>query len=89
MSQSYEDFIQLICVRCEDVGLDCGCNIYGISKKTVIDNTIIHMHEYHAISPEEMTTDMKLKILENIHVHYPPPLTGPSFYNSHFCQGIQ
>ena len=27
----------------------------------------------HAIRPEEMTTDMKLKILENIHVHYPPP----------------
>ena len=42
------------------------------------------MLEYHAIKPEEMTTDMKLKILENIYVHYPPPLTSPSFYNSHF-----
>ena len=84
MSQTYDDCIQLFCVHCKDVGLDCACTIYGINEETVIHNTILHMLEYHAIKPEEMTTDMKLKILENIYVHYPPSLTSPSFYNSHF-----
>ena len=84
MSQTYDDCIQLFCVRCKDVGLDCACIIYGINEETVIYNTILHMLEHHAIKPEEMTTDMKLKILENIYVHYPPPLTSPSFYNSNF-----
>jgi hypothetical protein len=31
-----------------------------------MDNTIMHMFEYHAINPEEMTTCMKLKIKENV-----------------------
>lgn len=66
-----------------DIGLDCNCTIYGVSEELVIYNTILHLLEYHAIRPEEMTADMKLKI-ENIYVHYPPPLTSPSFYNSHF-----
>ena len=85
MFQTYEDCIERpFCVRCGDVGLDCNCTIYGVSEESVIYNAILHLLEYHAIRPEEMTTDMKLKILENIHVHYPPPLTGPSFCNSHF-----
>lgn len=86
MSQAYEDCIQLFCVSCEDVGLDCNCNTYGISDETVIYNTILHMLEYHAIKPEEMTTCMKLKILESIRVHRSPPLTSPSSYNNHFSE---
>ena len=86
MSQAYEDCIQLFCVSCEDVGLDCNCNTYGISDETVIYNTILHMLEYHAIKPEEMTTCMKLKILESIRVHCSPPLTSPSSYNNHFSE---
>ncbi len=31
------------------------------------------MFEYHAIEPNEMTTGMGLKIIENIHVHHSPP----------------
>lgn len=69
MSQTYEDCIQLFCVRCRDVGLDCDCTIYGINENTVIDNTILHMFECHAIKPQEMTTHMRLKITENVHVH--------------------
>jgi predicted small metal-binding protein len=69
MSQTYEDCLELFCVCCKDVGLDCNCNTYGISDETVVYNTILHMLEYHAIKPEEMTTYMKLKILESIHVH--------------------
>ena len=51
--------IQLFCIRCDDVGLYCNCIIYGISEEQVIYNTIIHMFEYHAINPAEMTTGMK------------------------------
>jgi predicted small metal-binding protein len=84
MSQAYENCIQLFCVRCEDVGLHCNCIIYGISEEVVTYNTILHMLEYHAIKPEEMTSCMKLKILENIHVHHPPPPENQLAYNSHF-----
>ena len=69
MSQSYEECSQeLFCVRCKDVGLDCNCTIYGIDEEIVIDNTILHLFENHAIEPEEMTTCMRLKISENVHV---------------------
>jgi len=83
MSQTFEDCLQLFCVRCGDVGLDCNCAIYGISEETVIDDTIIHMSENHAIKPEEMTTCMRLQITENVRVcvHHS---TLPSSYNNHF-----
>ena len=69
MSQSYEECSQeLFCVRCKDVGLDCNCTIYGIDEEIVIDNTILHLFENHAIEPEEMTTCMRLKISENVHI---------------------
>ena len=84
MSQLFEDCIKSFCIRCEDVGLDSNCINYGISEERVIYNTILHMLEYHAIKPEEMTAYMKLKILENIHVHHSPPPAGPSSYNNHF-----
>ena len=84
MSQTYEDSIQLFCVRCEDVGLDCNCTIYGISEERVIDNTIIHIFEYHAIKPDEMTTCMRLKIKENPHVHHSPPPQSQLEYNNDF-----
>ena len=84
MSQTYEDCLQLFCVCCKDVGLDCNCNTYGISDETVVYNTISHMLEYHAIKPEEMTTCMKLKILESIRVHHSLPPESQLAYNSHF-----
>lgn len=62
MSISYQDCIQLFCVRCEDVGLDCNCTIHGINEEQVIDDVTLHMFEYHAIKPEEMTMCMSLKI---------------------------
>jgi hypothetical protein len=37
---------------------------------------IMHMDEYHAIVPEEMTTCMKLKIRENIHPYPDSVRTG-------------
>ena len=49
MSQTYDDCIQLFCVRCKDVGLDCACTVYGINEEIVVYSTILHMLEYHAI----------------------------------------
>jgi predicted small metal-binding protein len=67
MSQIFEDFSRSLCVRCSDVGLNCGCVIFGKNEEKVMDMTIMHMFEYHAINPEEMTSEMKSKIKENIH----------------------
>jgi predicted small metal-binding protein len=84
MSLAYEDCIQLYCVRCEEVGLDCSCVIYGINEEQVIETTILHMFENHAIKPEEMTTCMKLKIKENIHAHPALSIRGQLENNNHF-----
>ena len=51
------------------MGLDCGHVIFGNNEYAVMHNAVVHMHEYHAIIPEEMTTCMKLKISENIHLN--------------------
>ena len=86
MSQTYDDCLQLFCIHCGDIGLDCDYTTYGINEETVIDNTIIHLSDNHAIVPEEMTTCMRLKMIENIQVHHSPPLTSLSSYNSHFSE---
>jgi predicted small metal-binding protein len=82
MSLTYEDFIQLFCIHCKDVGLDCNWSIYGISEENVIDNTILHMFECHAIKPEEMTSCMSLKIKENVRIFHSPPLKGQLVYTN-------
>ena len=69
MSQIFEDCARPLFVRCEDVGLNCDGIIYGKNRETVTDLTIMHMFEYHAICPEEMTTCTRLKIRENIHLY--------------------
>jgi predicted small metal-binding protein len=85
MSQRYEDYPPLFYIRCRDVGLDCNCTIYGIEEETTTYNTILHLFEDHAIAPEEMTTCMKLKIIENMRIHHQSPLpTSPSSYNTYF-----
>jgi predicted small metal-binding protein len=84
MSLAYKDCTQLYCVRCEDVGLDCSCIIYGINEGQVTETTILHLFENHAIQPEEMTTCMKLKIKTNIHAHPFPSILCQLEYNNHF-----
>jgi predicted small metal-binding protein len=69
MFQIFEDCIRSFCIRCEDVGLDCDCIIYGNTAEKVVDGTFMHMFEYHAINPNEMTTSMRLKIKENMQIH--------------------
>lgn len=69
MFQTFEDCIRSFCIRCDDVGLDCNCAIYGNTAEKVVDETFMHMFEYHAINPNEMTTSMRLKIKENMQIH--------------------
>ena len=67
MSQKSEDLLQSFFVQCSDVGLNCDCIVFGNTEENVNDAMIIHMDEYHAIIPEEMTTCIRLRIRENIH----------------------
>jgi predicted small metal-binding protein len=66
MFQIFEDWTKPYCVRCSDVGLRCNCVIFGMSKKKIMNETIVHMFEFHAIDPEEMTSEMKSRIKQNI-----------------------
>ena len=54
-------------LACRDVGLDCDFVIEGMSVKEVQDKAHQHAFEIHAIKPEEMTSEMKVKIIGNIH----------------------
>jgi len=69
MSQTFGDMLLSLFVRCSDVGLDCDCASYGMNKKK--DETINKkvMFQYHAINPKEITSEMKSKIKENIHLY--------------------
>lgn len=51
---------------CRDVGLDCDYVILGDSDGEVTSKAVNHSWEAHAISVEEMTSDMKTRIKENI-----------------------
>jgi predicted small metal-binding protein len=53
-------------LACRDVGLDCDYLILGDSNEDVIAKAVKHAWEAHAISAEEMTSDMKTSINENI-----------------------
>lgn len=82
MSQTFEKYVQAYFIRCADVVLDCNYDIYGINEENVIDNTIVHLCEYHAMEPEEMITCMRLKIEQNMHAHHSPPLRNQLIYNN-------
>jgi hypothetical protein len=58
--------------------------MYGMNEEIVIDITILHMFEHHAVKPEEMTACMRLKIEENVRAHHSPLPTSHSSYNNHF-----
>ena len=64
-----------------------------------MDETVIHMFEYHAINPEEMTSEMKSKIRGNIHLYHnllraqilhdiPDVSLSQSFYRKKIVQNI-
>jgi predicted small metal-binding protein len=51
-------------LTCRDVGLDCDYVILGDSSEEVASKALKHAWEAHAISAEEMTSDMKTRIKE-------------------------
>jgi predicted small metal-binding protein len=53
-------------LACSDVGLDCGYVMEGKTDEEIMQNAVKHAWELHAIKPEEMTSEMKVKIRENI-----------------------
>jgi predicted small metal-binding protein len=55
-------------LACRDVGLDCNYIIEGETEEEVIKNAKQHVWEIHANNPEEMTSEMKVKIKDNIRI---------------------
>jgi predicted small metal-binding protein len=53
-------------LACRDVGLDCDFVMEGVSEEEVSNKAQQHAYETHAIKPEEITSEMKVKIQENI-----------------------
>lgn len=53
-------------VSCREVGLDCDYISKGESEEETMKNALQHFWEIHAIKPEEMTSEMRIKIKNNI-----------------------
>jgi predicted small metal-binding protein len=54
-------------LACRDIELNCDDIIKGTTEKDVLKHAEEHALEFHAIKPEEMTSEMKDKIKYNIH----------------------
>jgi len=55
-------------LACRDVGLDCDYIIKGETDEEIMKNAVQHAWEIHAIKPQEMTSEMKVRIKDNIRV---------------------
>ena len=53
-------------VLCGQLGLNCDYVIQAETEEEIMKQAVEHIWEYHAIKPEEMTSEMKVKIKENI-----------------------
>ena len=62
----YQSIIMMKKLACHDVGLDCDFVIEGVTEEEVLSKARQHAYDIHAIRPEEMTSEMKAKIQENI-----------------------
>ena len=54
-------------LACRSVGLDCNYIIKGMTEEEVLKHAKQHYSEIHAIEPEEMSSEMKVKIKDNIY----------------------
>lgn len=54
-------------LACRDIGLDCNYIIKGMTEEELLKIAEQHYSEIHAIEPEEITSEMKVKIKDNIH----------------------
>jgi predicted small metal-binding protein len=55
-------------LACRNIGLDCDYIIKGETEEEIMRNAVQHAWEIHAIKPEEMTSEMKAKIKDNIRI---------------------
>jgi predicted small metal-binding protein len=53
-------------LACRDIGLDCDYIIKGETEEEIMKNAVQHAWEIHAIKPEEITSEMKVRIKDNI-----------------------
>jgi len=53
-------------LACRSVGLDCDYIIKGMTEEELLKNAEQHYSEIHAIEPEEITSEMKVRIIDNI-----------------------
>jgi predicted small metal-binding protein len=54
-------------VSCREVGLNCDHVSEGQSEDETMKNALQHFWEVHAIKTVEMTSEMRIKMKENIH----------------------
>ena len=54
-------------LSCRSIGLDCDYVIKGMTEEELLKNIEQHYSEIHAIEPEEITSEMKVRIKDNIH----------------------
>jgi predicted small metal-binding protein len=59
----YKEMKQL---ACHDIGLDCGYIIGGKTEEDIVKSAEQHIWEIPAIKPEEITSEMKARITQNI-----------------------
>jgi predicted small metal-binding protein len=57
----------IVFLSCREVGLDCDHVSEGESEDETMKNALHHFWDVHAIKPGEMTSEMRIKIKENIH----------------------
>jgi predicted small metal-binding protein len=53
-------------LACRSVGLDCDYIIKGMTEEELLKNAEQHYSEIHAIEPEEISSEMKVRIKNNI-----------------------
>ena len=53
-------------LACRDVGLDCEFVMDGSTEEDILNKANDHAWKVHAIKPEEMTSEMKVKIKDSI-----------------------
>jgi predicted small metal-binding protein len=53
-------------LACRDVGLDCEFVMDGSTEEDILNKANDHAWKVHAIKPEEMTSEMKVKIRDSI-----------------------
>ena len=54
-------------VACRNIGLDCDYIIEGDTEEELTENALKHAWESHAIKADEMTSEMKAKIKDNVY----------------------